>query len=172
MTLNKKYLGRAVAAGAVLVFLWGCGEKAPAPQAPPTTLPVSSDLPAQTPPISGSAPVVVPDSIRGKWGAVRLVVEDKEGGGRREYTVKLGSELVLPDSNLVLKVSHFLPDLKIQGNTFTSASNELLNPAAHLAVSQDGTEIFNGWLFQLFPNVHPFNHDRYRVTLKDGLPSS
>ncbi|HSG05497.1 MAG TPA: DUF2155 domain-containing protein [Nitrospiria bacterium] len=157
-------------AGLALAGLMGCsGSEPPPPSAPPTTLPVTRELPAQTPPISGDAPVVIPEDVRGKWAAVRLVVEDKEGETQKEYTLKIGVEFPLPDSNLILKVDNFLPDLKIKDNTFTSASNELLNPSAHLVVTQEGREIFNGWLFQLFPTVHPFNHDRYRITLKDSV---
>lgn len=156
--------------GLGLTGFYGCGgSEPPSSTAPLSTLPVSQELPSQTPPISGSAPVVIPEDVRGRWVAVRLLVEDKEGESQKEYVVKIGVEFPLPDSNLILKVDNFLPDLKIKDNTFTSASNELLNPSAHLVVMEDGREIFNGWLFQLFPTVHPFNHDRYRITLKDSV---
>jgi hypothetical protein len=160
---------------ALLAFLAvDCSKK----ESPPTeaeTIPFTSpsQMPgAETPAISGSAPVVMSDSLKGKWKAVKLMVEDKQANASKDYKVKLGSELVIPDSNLVIKVLDFLPDLKIEGNTFTTASDELLNPSVHIKVLEDGQEVFDGWLFQLFPSVHPFRHDRFNILLREPIPAS
>ena len=129
-------------------------------------------LPADTPAISGSAPVNIPEMVKGKWTAVRLLIEDKQEGTSKEYTVALGKALPIKGSNLVVEVQEFLPDLKIEGNTFTSASNELLNPSVRIAVMQDGKEVFKGWLFQLFPSIHPFQHERYNIVLRGPISAS
>ena len=129
-------------------------------------------LPSDTPAISGSAPANIPEGVKGKWAAVRLLIEDKQEDTSKEYTVDLGTDLAIPDSNLVVEVKEFLPDLKIEGNAFTSASNELLNPSVRIAVMEDGKEVFQGWLFQLFPSVHPFQHERYNIVLRGPVSAS
>jgi hypothetical protein len=87
----------------------------------------------------------------------------------REYVVNLREQLVIPNSKLLIKVNEFLPDLKIEGSTFTSDTNELKNPAVHVSIFEDGKLIFNGWLFSMFPTIHPFQHNQYRVLLKEAL---
>ena len=51
----------------------------------------------------------------------------------------------------------------------TSRSNNPENPAAQIEVFQGGKEIFHGWLFAKYPAVHPLTHDKYGVTLLEGV---
>jgi len=151
----------------LVVFTGACQkEEAPAPGA--ENLPLNHPAPgspAETPSISSNAPVMLPEEIKKKWKAVKLRIEDKQENTTKEHIIDLGSELSIPGSNLVLRAVEFIPDLKIEGSTFTSASNELLNPSVHIVIIEEGKEIFDGWLFQLFPTVHPFRHDRFSILL-------
>jgi len=85
--------------------------------------------------------------------------------------VELGKTLQIPNSKLTVEVMEFLPDMKIENSTFTSATNEPNNPAVHVIVKEEGKEIFKGWLFSLFPTIHPFKHDQIGMTLKEGVPA-
>ena len=69
----------------------------------------------------GEKTVVVPDSVKGKWKAVILVVTDKKANKQQEYTVNLNSDLKIPNSNLKVSVSEYLPDFRMEGLTLTSA---------------------------------------------------
>ena len=66
----------------------------------------------------------------------------------------------------------FLPALQVSGNEVTSAGNDPTNPAALVAVSEGGKEIFKGWLFARFPDMQAFRHPVYRITLLEGVPKS
>ncbi len=159
---------------AVGILTMGCQKKEtppPQPQASPQAAPQPA-MPTDIPPISGVAPIVIPETLKGKWKAVKFLVEDKKSNQSQEYVVSLGGELEIPSSSLVLKAEAFLPDLKIEGTTFTTASGELKNPAVHVRIMDNGKEVFNGWLFQLFPAVHPFQHERYNITLRDSVAAS
>jgi hypothetical protein len=116
--------------------------------------------------------VVVPESVKGKWKAVKIAVADKNANKQRVYTVALGSEFKLPDSDITLKVENFLPHFVMEGTTLTSQSNELVNPAAQLIIREGGREIFKGWLFTLYPTTHAFQHPQYGFTLVDTVPAS
>ncbi len=118
-----------------------------------------------------AAKIVVPEAVQGKWKAVKLMLQDKKTNEITEHTVKLGEEWTIPESQIKVKVREFLPDLIIQGTTFTSVSNELKNPAVRISISENGKELFTGWLFSLFPTMHPFQHERFAVTLKDVVSS-
>ena len=160
----------------VVLLFNGCGKTQKEPLSSPPPVPSSkqeqqsypsSDIPL----ISSNAPIVVPEAVKGKWKAVKLAVQDKKGQVSKEYQVSLHSDFMIPDSNLTVKVGEFLPDLKIQGSAFTSDTNEPRNPAIHVVILDENKEVFNGWLFSLFPTIHPFRHDRYGITLKEAVPA-
>jgi len=116
-------------------------------------------------------PVRIPDAVMGKWQAVKLRVEEKDGGKPPEtFTVNLGGQLAIPGSKLRVKTGEFLPALQVSGGEITSASNDPTNPAVLVTVSEDGKETFKGWLFSKFPEMQPFEHPRYRITLLEGVP--
>jgi len=159
--------------GLVLVSV-GCKKNEPSygpPAMPPAQSGPMSTAPADIPKIEGGGVTIVPDAVKGKWKAVVLVVEDKTQKKNTEYTVQIGKALEIPNSKLTMEVLDFLPDLKIENSTFTSVTNDPNNPAVHVVVKEEGKEIFKGWLFSLFPTIHPFQHAQFGVTLKEGVPS-
>jgi hypothetical protein len=117
----------------------------------------------------GEKTVVIPDTVKGKWKAVVLVVTDKKTNKQQEFTVSLNSDLKIPNSNLKVAVSEFLPDFRMEGLTLTSGSNDLNNPAVGVKVSENGKELFKGWLYAKFPTMHPFEHPNFSIILKDGV---
>lgn len=120
---------------------------------------------------SAGRPVRIPDPVKGKWQAVKLRVEEKDGGRPPEiFTVKLGGQLGIPGSKLRVKVGEFLPALQVSGGEITSASNDPTNPAVLVTVSEGGKDTFKGWLFSKFPEMQPFEHPKYRITLVEGVP--
>ena len=146
------------------------GGQAGGPQAPDGGM----DVPAGHPQVGGTGrPVRIPDAVMGKWQAVKLRVVEKDGGNPPEtFTVRLGGQLAIPGSKLRVKAGEFLPALQVSGGEITSASNDPTNPAVLVTVSEDGKETFRGWLFSKFPEMQPFEHPRYRITLVEGVPKS
>ncbi len=123
----------------------------------------------------GETTVTVPDSVKGKWKSVVLVVEDKTTKKSSEYTINLNSELKVPNSNLKIAVGEFLPDFRMNGLEITSMSNDMNNPAVGIKVFEDNKQIFPapgkkwGWLYAKFPTMHPFEHPKYAIGLKGGI---
>jgi hypothetical protein len=120
---------------------------------------------------SASRPVRVPDSVKGNWVAVKLRIEEKAGGQAPQVvTAKLGSNFRVPGSPLTVEVGDFLPALQVGGSEVTSASNDPVNPAVFVTILDGGKEVFKGWLFAKFPDMQPFEHPKYRITLIEGIP--
>ena len=117
----------------------------------------------------GELQIVVPANVKGKWSAVKIVVEDKATRKAQEYTVKLNSDFQIPNSNLKVAVGEFLPDFRMDVGTITSASNDPNNPAVNIKVFEGGKEIFKGWLYAKFPAIHPFEHPKVGLALKEGI---
>jgi len=175
----------------VLAFsVSACKKKEPQPPVPKATEPMTQGPIMQGPispeaqqtvlgqsmPVQGvEKQVVVPESVKGKWSAVKIIVEDKASKKTQEYTINLNSDFKIPNSNLKVYIGEFLPDFKMDGLALTSASNQPNNPAVGIRVMEDNTQIFPtigkkwGWLFSKMPAVHPLNHERYNLILKEGI---
>jgi hypothetical protein len=118
--------------------------------------------------------VVVPPEVADKWTAVVIVVDDKQANTQEEFTVNIGDDLIIPDSDLTVKIGAFLPDFKMNADTITSTTADPNNPAVGIAIMQNGNKIFPpsgewGWLYAKFPTIHSFQHDRFSLSLKAGL---
>ena len=145
-----------------MTILTGCSRQEEPAAVPAATVAVPKKAPTQ---------VVVPDSVKGKWKAVKIAVHDKADKRQEIFAVDIGSSLMIPDSDLSLKVENFLPAFQMTGTTLTSVSNETSNPAAQIVISEKGQEIFRGWLFSLYPNTHAFQHPRFSFNLVDFIPA-
>jgi Uncharacterized protein conserved in bacteria (DUF2155) len=186
------FLGLAIAfplAAVALYFAFFAPPQTPAPVPGGPSGSALAGLPPDHPPVGGaggaaqggdrphpqiggtSRAVRVPDTVKGRWRAVKLVVETKGGGSPPQtITLNLGGEVVVPGSKLKLRAEEFLPALQVKGNEITSGSNEPANPAALMTIWEDGKQVFHGWLFSKFPDMQPFEHPTYRITLIEGVP--
>lgn len=114
--------------------------------------------------------IEVPDNVKKKWSKAVIVVEDRKNNKKSEHTINIGSELKIAGSRLTLKTGEFIPDFKMTESTITTASAELNNPALRVEINEDNNLIFKGWLYQKFPEVHPFEHEQFSIRLKQVMP--
>lgn len=126
--------------------------------------------PESKPVTKGHAPVVVPREVQGKWKAVVIAVVNKQTSTEKDYVVDINKDLAVPSSKIRIKVLNFLPDFSMSPQGITSLSNEPKNPAAQVAVYEGGKNIFEGWLFEKHPQIHPFQHKVYAIVLKNQIP--
>lgn len=144
-------------------------QQAPMPQAP-MPMPPAPMQPASP---HGNAQksekkIIVPESAK-KWNKVKLIFLDKSANKTIEYIVNVNSEWKIPNTNLKVKVGEFLPDFKMTETEITSSSDVPNNPAVRVEVIEDGKSIFKGWLYAKFPMIHPFEHQKYGLALKEGI---
>jgi hypothetical protein len=160
---------------AVLLVISLAGASCKQKQQPPVPPPMQEGMPGQPGAqhgMMGGGPekkVIVPEDVKASWEAVKIEVEFKEKKTRKEFSVPLNSEFPVPDSDLTLKAGVFLPHFTMAVDQITSNSNNPENPACNVEVLVKGNQVFKGWLFTKFPDVHPFQHDRYGVKLVGGI---
>ena len=115
--------------------------------------------------------VDVPDAVKGKWKAVKLLIKNKKDEERNEMkTITLGSTFELEDSGIRVTVGPFLPNFVMSQNAYTSNGNELTNPAIQLVVEQNGKTLYTGWAFAKYPTMYAFEHEDYALQLMDYIP--
>jgi len=113
--------------------------------------------------------LVVPPEVEKAYGAIRLSWKDTKGGKEGALDVPLGGSARIPDSDLEIRAEAFLPAFTMSGQRITSSGVDPTNPAASITVSENGKEIWGGWLFMNFPDAHPFQHSRYSLKLAGGV---
>ena len=117
----------------------------------------------------GPSEVVIPDDIKASWSAIKIELTDNESGKKELVTIGIGEEAAIEGTGLKVKVLSFLPAFQMDGPVITSRSNETENPAAQIEVYEDGSQVFKGWLFALYPTTHAFTHPKYSITLVEGI---
>lgn len=121
--------------------------------------------PAQTVPTK----LVVPPEVTAAYSAVRLAWKDSGTGQTGTVEVPIGGAAPLPGSDLEVRADVFLPSFSMSAEEITSTGTGQENPAARIAVVEKGNEIFAGWIFTRFPEVHPFQHPRFSLKLEGGV---
>jgi len=127
--------------------------------------------PAKDSVIRKQTAISVPNSVKGKWKSVKISILDKETKQEGFVTIEIGKAMQVNGTNLVIKVENFFPHFIMDGTTLTSSSNSPVNPAAQVHITENGLEVFNGWLFTLYPNTHASKHARYGFGLADYTPA-
>jgi hypothetical protein len=111
----------------------------------------------------------VPPEVEAAYSGVRLAWKDSGNGQQGVIEVPLGGAVKVPASELEVRGDVYLPAFSMAQEVITSSGVEESNPAARIAVAEKGTEIFAGWIFTRFPDVHPFQHPRFSLRLVGGV---
>lgn len=116
--------------------------------------------------------LVVPPEVEKAYSGIRLRWKDSSNGKEGVIEVPLGGGTPLPDPSIVVRGDVFLPAFSMGGGAITSDGIQEQNPAARITVFEKGQEIFGGWIFTRFPDVHPFTHPRFQLLLEGGVPKA
>jgi hypothetical protein len=111
----------------------------------------------------------IPPEVLQAYSGVRLKWKDASSHKEGTLEVPLGQGVPLPGSDLTVRADAFLPAFTMSADVITSTGIEEENPAARIAVLEKDKEIFAGWIFTRFPDVHPFEHPRFSLQLAGGV---
>lgn len=121
---------------------------------------------------AGKVPIptqlIVPPMVGQMYSGIRLAWKDSNGKAGT-LDVPLGGSAPVPDSTLVVSTDVFLPAFTMSAQAISTNSLAEENPAARISVTDKGKEIFAGWIFNRFPDVHPFQHPRFSLKLEGGV---
>jgi hypothetical protein len=130
----------------------------------------SDGAPAAGQPSEMPTRLEVPPAVAQAYSGIRIGWKDKTSGKEGVLQVPLGEAAPLPDPTLVVRADVFLPAFSMSAGAITSEGVEPQNPAARITVFEKGKEVFAGWIFTRFPDVHPFVHPRFQLKLDGGVP--
>ena len=115
--------------------------------------------------------IEVSDEIQNAWSAVKLEIIEKESGKSEIYEFKRGEEKAIKDTDLKVKVTHFIPNFTMGDGIMTSLDANSINPAVNMIVTEGGNEIWNSVIFAEFPDTHPFEHEKYVILINEIVPA-
>ena len=116
--------------------------------------------------------VNIPESVEGKWKAVKILVRNKTDELKSEIkTVPIGSSFQIGDTGIKVTVGPFFPNFVMDQGTYTSMNNQVINPAVQLVVEENGKVLYKGWTFAKYPEMYAFEHDIFALELKDYIPA-
>ena len=114
--------------------------------------------------------VRIPENVKDKWKAVKFLIKNKQDEEENKFQiVELGQTFEL-ENGITAIVGPFLPNFVMNELYYTSMNNQLLNPAVHVTVKENGKTIYDGWTFARYPDLYAFEHDRYGIQLTDYIP--
>ena len=131
----------------------------------------ASPAPDQSATLAQPVPTLleVPPEVTQAFSGVQLAWRDKSNGQDGVLDAPLGEAVKLPGSDIEVKADVYLPAFTMSSQAITSTGIQEENPAARVIVAEKGAQLFAGWLFLRFPDVHPFQHSRYALRLVGGI---
>lgn len=115
---------------------------------------------------------VMPDDVKKAYTGVQIRVEKKAGGEPKMFDVPFNKPTPLGDTGLIIEIIAYMPNFFMDQTRISSIGTEPINPACKYTVKEDGKEDYSGWLFAKMPEVHPFPHDVYKISLSAGIKAA
>lgn len=171
MRRRGRRIGAALLAILGVSALTGCRQRGrPDPN---IRMAISHDQEAPAGPQGGDPTVptrlTVPPEIAKAYSGIRVAWKDAQSGEAGILEVPLDGAATLPGSSVRVRADVFLPAFTMSQEEITSSGIEPENPAARITVSEGEKELFAGWIFARFPDVHPFQHPRFALRLEGGV---
>jgi len=113
----------------------------------------------------------IPPEVLKVYSGIRMTWKDASSKKEGSLEAPLGQVVPIPgsDSDLAVRADAYLPAFTMSADVITSSGVEEQNPAARITVLEKGQEIWAGWIFNRFPDVHPFQHPRFSLLLAGGV---
>ena len=112
-------------------------------------------------------------AISEKYQGVELLVTNLKDKSKTKYVVPFNQETIISkDGSVGVIISSYFTNFVLADGGVVNKSMEELNPAATISVTKDKNNVYKGWLFQNFPDVHEFKDPDWNIILIRGVPKT
>lgn len=108
------------------------------------------------------------EEIEKLYTGVTVLVTNLKTKESQTVVIPFNNVVEVPSTSLKISVEQFYPDFIMSPSGYTTLSMDLNNPAAKVNIVGDDQE-FDGWLFQLYPGMHPYENDNFTVLLSGTI---
>ena len=122
----------------------------------------------QTAPVTYDISNSVAPEVAAIYSGVMLQITDLKNHETISAEIPFGEVVEVEGTPLIIAVSRYYPDFIMSENGYGTRSMEENNPAAMVTITGVEQE-FSGWLFTLYPDVHPFENPDYDIALEKAI---
>lgn len=120
------------------------------------------------PPSTQNTDVLLPEIKERYKGIVLNVISVKDGKIIDELALPFKKKTVIKGTPYSILVDSFFTTFKMDEKGVINSSIEEANPATKVKLYKADKVVFDGWLFQNFPDVHQFSDPEYSFILLKG----
>ncbi len=120
------------------------------------------------PPSTQNADVLLAEIDKKYKGIILNVVSVKDGKIIDEVALPFKKKTAIKGTPYSILVDSFFTTFKMDEKGVINSSMEEVNPATKVKLYKDGKVVFDGWLFQNYPDIHQFSDPEYSFTLIKG----
>ncbi len=107
--------------------------------------------------------------ITEKYSGIKIEAVNKNDGSKIEITAPFGQKIPIGSTGLEITTSSYFTSFTMVDGGVKNVSMEESNPAAKVIITDNGSQLFDGWLFQEYPDMHPFEHPVWKVVLAGAV---
>ena len=120
------------------------------------------------PPSTQNADVLLPEISAKYKGVVINVISVKDGKIINEVVLPFKKKTAIKGTPYSILVDSFFTTFKMDEKGVINSSMEEVNPATKVKLYKDDKVVFDGWLFQNYPDIHQFTDPEYSFVLLKG----
>ncbi len=114
-------------------------------------------------------PVELLPEISNVYSGIRIEAVNKNNNKKIEVIVPFNETVAISDTGLSIVTKSYYTDFTINAGGVKNVSMVEKNPGAKVTITEKGKEVFDGWLFQNFPDMHPFEHPEWKILMINGI---
>lgn len=111
---------------------------------------------------------LLPEVAKAYKGIVISVADNKT---KKEMEVIFNTDVKVEGTPLTLNVQSLFPDFTIAEGGVANKSMSEKNPGAKVVIKKGKEVVFDGWLFQNFPDTHGFEDPEFKVFMVKTVPT-
>lgn len=114
-------------------------------------------------------PVELLPEIEKIYSGIQIEAVNKKNNNKINVFVPFNETVKIGDTGLSIYTKSYFTDFTINAGGVKNVSMVEKNPGAKVTITNNGKEVFDGWLFQNFPEMHPFEHPEWKIIMLNGV---
>ncbi len=114
-------------------------------------------------------PIELLPEISKVYSGIKIAAVSKKNNKRVEIVVPFNEVVTIGETGLSIATKSYYTDFTINAGGVKNVSMEEKNPGAKVTITEKDKQIFDGWLFQNFPDMHPFEHPEWKIIMVSGV---
>ncbi len=104
-----------------------------------------------------------------KYSGIKILAINKNDGSKIEIVAPFGQKTAIDGTSLEIITASYFTNFTMVDGGVKNVSMEENNPSAKVIIIDNGRQVFDGWLFQEYPDMHPYENPVWRIVLAGAV---